>query len=263
MKRIAWFKPKEAVGLGHEILPLSVGNAIRRAGVEVVIDTYTAGQTPDLMAYSLAIVDQDPGTFWSAYRKKRVLVPDPVWILARWFPPHLLRKQMEGVPRRFKLIATEPVVEFPYDERIDPIVYCDRSELHAKGELKRVLSGWVGPIEQRGIALLINGDPEGLSELPTEQLDSELRKVTITNKAWPWPITRYLDGADQIVSGAGYSRFWETHTLGLEQRTTMTYRVLNAGINDQFYRLRNFRPEMVSAIKGNGADKLVDWIGRL
>jgi hypothetical protein len=215
-----------------------------------------AAQT--LIAYAPDVLLVD--LFWAPLVHILPLLGCPAWLLLRKVPP-VWFVGPPGIPfpasAFARIIAIEPGGAERATETIDPLVVANPDEVRPPGALREALRVREGqPLE---IVHQV-GNPGELAAL-TAQAGAGARTFTLGREQETedegagsdhfFPLCEWLQGADRIVSAAGYNSFWEAHWLGYAGRTTFV--TLRRPIDDQAWRVRTCSGVVPAR---NGADVL-------
>lgn len=282
--RIAYFTAG-GTGAGHLTRGLAIGNALRRASVRceyVVLSATTAfaqaraegvrelsvvqdeledearakeselARALDAFDPDLLLVDM----YWAPLHHLLPRGRCEAWLLLRWVPPPWLRStgRIDFDPRKYaRTITIEPMARVDGAEAIEPIVVCNRDEMHAPEVLRARLSV---ADDARLILVLQAGRRGEAGSLAMDVKRRDARDIIVTSDMYDpgalFPIAPYLAGADRIYGGVGYNLFWETRWLGLSARAELY--PFDRTIDDQLRRLTGHHAH---AMRENGADALV------
>jgi hypothetical protein len=143
--------------------------------------------------------------------------------------------------------------ERPNFEALPPIVVANRDELLTASVARRILA----PHDDgRPLRLVFQAGLAGEAQSMAATAACQTVVSDLHDTGAPWPIAPLLDGADEIVTGAGYNAFWEVQHLGLAHKTRFT--PFARSIDDQAWRLSL----PVTNTGENGADVLVRCLER-
>lgn len=144
----------------------------------------------------------------------------------------------------------------PNFEALPPLVVCNRDELLPAAEARRRLVGDnddgrpVRLVFQAGVA----GEADALDAGSSPAWQTV--RCDLHNADAPWPMAPLLNGADELVTGAGYNAWWEVQWLGLSHKARFV--PFARSIDDQAWRMA-LPPTTLSA---NGADVLLQLLLR-
>jgi hypothetical protein len=201
---------------------------------------------PDLLVVDL---------FWLTVRHLLPLPGCECWLILRSCPP----TWMEGpaglpfVPDLFRrVIAIEPMDAAHVTDRIDPVVIRNPDECRPRHALRERLGV---ATDRQLIVLVYSGGKEERPHVESPHPSAVVYTFDLREPGGLFPIAEWLNGADVVVSGAGYNSFWEAHWLGYAPRTTFI--PFRATIDNQLWRITACSGH---APRENGADTLARWI---
>lgn len=282
--RVAWVSPALHQGGGHVSRALAFVRAARRARADFEIGVFGpdsgrasrwfnglhetnwedrtlldplrcmqthAAQTLAAWRPDLVIVD----VLWLPVQTTLQQLGVPAWLLVRDVPPTWLRgPQLQPfVPTAWtRILAIEPWRRdsFPNLLQIPPVMTTNPNELFPPDALHTRL----GLADPRPIAVIAQtGQPHEHAALqPFVRKDCQVIHLSMHSDTALVPLAPWLAGATQILGGAGYNLFWETHWLGLADRTHLIAFPRNN--DDQAWRLQTGGRLQIHL---NGADVLV------
>jgi hypothetical protein len=223
---------------------------------QTLLDPATVEQTPLCQALQGLKADVVVvGHFWANVHfvlpklaAKAVLLlrkAPPVWVLG---PP---AAPFSSTRRHYeRVFEIEPVGFGEHFESLPPLVVANRDELLSRAEARRVLTGedddgtllrLVFQAGRAGEAAALVGEARGSRTVVHDLHSGDA----------PWPMAPLLDGADEIVTGAGYNAWWETQWLGQAHKTRWV--PFARSIDDQAWRMALPTTTMTD----NGADALL------
>ena len=271
------------VGAGHLVRGLAIQEGLRRGGIQaeyrifgpsvqfssIPLDNYTeipikmeeladhesASQSQLAQALTefrpdLVLVD----LFWAPLRYILPIADAEAWLLVRRCPSVWFRGPRAATydeTQYTRVIAIEPFKHDLLTDKLDPIVICNPDECHPRRALKERLS--ISP-RNRLTVVTHAGDSGEWIELAKGTHSAMVFDLYDQNAFFP--LAKWLGGADEIVSGAGYNSFWEAQWLGYADR--VHFHPFDRPIDDQIWRVtrcKNATPQ------SNGADELARWIG--
>ena len=200
---------------------------------------------PDLMLVDL---------FWAPLRYILPINGVDAWLLVRRCPRVWFKGPAAAPfdPTQYtRIIAIEPFEREEITYQIDPIVICNPDECHPRTTLKETLS-----ISRKArLTVVMHAGVSGEWVELAKGTHSAMVFDLYDRNAF-FPLAKWLGGADEIVSGAGYNSFWEAQWLGYADR--VHFHPFDRPIDDQIWRVtrcKNATPQ------SNGADELARWIG--
>lgn len=230
---------------------------------QTLLDPSTVEQTPlcqALMALQADVVVV--GHFWANVHfvlpklaAKAVLLlrkAPPVWVVG---PPVAPFSSTRAHYER--IFEIEPVGFAGGFETLPPLVVANRDELVPAAVARRALlqnddddGRPLRLVFQAGVV----GEAAAMSGSDTSS--SQTIVCDLHDPQAPWPMAPLLDGADAIVTGAGYNAWWETQWLGQAHKTTWV--PFARSIDDQAWRMALPATTMTD----NGADVLLRMLER-
>lgn len=270
--RIAFFTAG-TIGAGHLVPGLAVERGLRRAGFRgeyrmfgpplrfpeaLVPPNWTATTAPPraladprtaretdvaraLLAYApdLLLVE----LFWAPLAHILPALGCRAWLLVRYVPKAFLAGPpgLPFDPRAYeRVIGTEPVQRDAIRERIPALVVSNPDECRPPEALRRRLGV---PDDAHLTIVMQAGHPGEAATLAEGAEDAERPPGGVVRVLDPFadagaplfPAAEWLDGADRILCGAGYSAFWEARWLGYHDRTE--FYAFPRNLDDQAWRV--------------------------
>ena len=273
---------------------ISLALAFRRAGLNVSFSAVTNNQFPEIARGYIDVIPvaPEPHLFlvadkktqlWKALRKLR---PDLLIVFGSWLPVYpllpdldcmkvlLMRQTNEPFlrarigpgeelrinPENYDLaLNCEPNFELPGFEHIHPIVIRNRDEILSREEARNRLGV---PGGRKLVVIARNGYEGELEDLLARHTGAgdgdEWHRVVTTNKdgGGIFPLADYAAAIDLLVSGGGYSTFYECRYFGIPAELEAFPR--NA--EDISWRLRTNADYTFDV---NGADEFVEMVRHL
>ncbi len=178
-----------------------------------------------------------------------------VWLLMRLMPDETLKTMHRlygNLPE--KVFTIEPGFDWPgLTWKINPIVAYNPSDMKSRADAREFLEITNDDVP---LTIRIHSDESEMGVLPT--FPPRSNRVIQRRLDWhdmPAACT-LLNAADFIISAAGYNRFWETHWLGLTEKTHFTPLCGARWYDDQGDRMRWHDAIPGYKMDRNGADQL-------
>jgi hypothetical protein len=223
---------------------------------QTLLNPQTVEQTPLYQALQALRADVVVvGHFWANVHfvlprldAKAVLLlrkAPPVWVVGPPVAPFSSTRR--NYERVFEI---EPVGFAGHFERLPPLVVANRDELLAAPAARRVLLG--DDDDGRPLRLCFQAGVAGeAAMLSRAEAGWHTVACDLHSATAPWPMAPLLDGADEIVTGAGYNAWWETQWLGVAHKARFV--PFARSIDDQAWRMALPTTTMTE----NGADVLL------
>ena len=266
-------------------MAIALANAFRRAGHAVDFTAVTYNEMPWITdgfimhrtvarePRKLLIADRDT----ELYRAIRELQPDVLFVYGSWLPVYpwiaelecttvlLMRQTNEPFLRVRRgpiamdinpgdythAFCIEPNFHLDGFTNVPPVIIRNPDEIMSRDEARAALGV---PEGKKALVVARNGYPGELEALLADQQEeaSQWHRIVTTNRdgAGIFPLADYANGIDLLVSGGGYSTFYETRYFGIPAELSAFER--NA--EDISWRLRTNKDYEFDS---NGADMIV------
>ena len=229
--------------------------------VELETDLLRDAQRADTSALAQALRAWRPDLllldlFWVPL--SLMTLPCPTWLLLRSVPTAWLvgpREARFDAGRYERIFAIEPAPGLEAFESMGPVVYEKRWKPRTRDELCALVS----TDSRRPLRLIVQAgvstDDALLQEAADRQGGGFIRvSPAILTPASPW--LRTLRDGDQVIAGAGYNLYWESHYFGFHAH--MRFVALPRRIDDQAWRVAGTHAPGLFSV--NGADRLASQV---